>query len=143
MLRKKVSNKVYAVVLILAITLLSSICFGSLQWSYLIDCSNSLNKTQTTFGRQALECYASTMVEPFDRAGLIILLQTIDEEGDWVTVTGWTDYNKAIATLDEVYAVSDGTYRMSLQHTAFAEDDTDYSDPLELFHVYSDERTYP
>ena len=141
MAKKRVSNKVFFMVLVVAITLLSSVCFA--RWSYLVETSNGLSKTTTTLGRKALDCYGTTMVDGFVGAGVRVILQTLDQDGDWVTVTGWTDYHEDFAGVEEVIAVSDGTYRLHVQHTAYAEDDTDFSDPLEIHHSYSSIQTYP
>lgn len=142
MLKKKVSNKAFAIMLTIVISLFGSVCFGALQWTYLMETSNGLNKTTTTLGKQALSCYGTTLVETYYGAGVRVLLQTIDEEGDWATVTGWTDFHEDFAGLSETYAVSDGTYRLQVQHTAYAEGDTDFSEPLETHYSYSSIQIY-
>ncbi len=142
MLNKRVSNKIFAIFLVVAISLLGSICMASANWSYMIDNSNALSKTTTGFGKRALESYGSTMVDGMYRAGVVVLLQQQDAEGDWISINAWDNYDSVAAVVDEVFAVPNGTYRLEVHHKAYAEDDTDYSDPLELFTSHSVIQTY-
>ncbi len=142
MQKKKVSNKIFAIFLVVAISLLGSICMASANWSYMIDNSNSLTKTTTGFGQRALESYASTMVDGEYRAGVVVLLKQLDAEGDWISINAWDDYDIGFAAVDEVYAVPNGTYKLEIHHKAYAEDDTEYATPIELFTVDSRTQTY-
>ena len=108
----------------------------------MVELSNALSKTKTALGRKALECYGTTMVDGNYGAGVWVLLQEEDEDGDWVTVTGWSDFDSEIAAVDEVYPVGKGTYQLQVYHTAYAEDDTTFSNPLEGQYSYSVQQTY-
>lgn len=142
MLKKKLLKKFFALLLVAVCLAVGSLSFASMQWDYLIDLSNALSKTKTALGRKALECYGSTMVDGDCGAGVWVLLQEIDESGDWITVTGWSDFDSEIAAIDEIHAVGTGTYQLQVYHTAYAEDDTTFSNPLEGQYSYSVQQTY-
>ena len=75
-------------------------------------------------------------------AGVWVLLQEEDENDDWITVTGWSAFGSEIAQVCEVYPVGTGTYQLQVYHTAYAEDDTTFSNPLEGQYSYSVQQTY-
>lgn len=142
MLKKKLSKKFFALLLVVVCLVVGSLSFASMEWDYMVELSNALSKTKTALGRKALECYGTTMVDGNYGAGVWVLLQEIDESGDWITVTGWSDFDSEIAAVDEVYAVGTGTYQLQVYHTAYAEDDTTFSNPLEGQYSYSVQQTY-
>lgn len=142
MLKKKLSKKFFALLLVAVCLAVGSLSFASMEWDYLIDLSNALSKTKTTLGRKALECYGSTMVDGQLGAGVWVLLQEEDENDDWITVTGWSAFGSEIAQVCEVYPVGTGTYQLQVYHTAYAEDDTTFSNPLEGQYSYSVQQTY-
>ncbi len=142
MLKKKLSKKFFALLLLAVCLVVGSLSFASMEWDYLIDLSNALSKTKTTLGRKALECYGSTMVDGQLGAGVWVLLQEEDENDDWITVTGWSAFGSEIAQVCEVYPVGTGTYQLQVYHTAYAEDDTTFSNPLEGQYSYSVQQTY-
>lgn len=142
MLKKKLSKKFFALLLLAVCLVVGSLSFASMEWDYLIDLSNALSKTKTTLGRKALECYGSTMVDGQLGAGVWVLLQEKDENDDWITVTGWSAFGSEIAQVCEVYPVGTGTYQLQVYHTAYAEDDTTFSNPLEGQYSYSVQQTY-
>lgn len=140
---KKLSKKFVVALLVIASIIVCSISFANTNWSYLIDLSNALSKTTTTFGRKALECYGSTMVDDDYGAGVYVLLQKQNSDGEWETQTGWSDFDSEFATICEVFAVGNGTYRLQLFHTAYEADDTTFSNPKEGHYSYSVIQTYP
>lgn len=142
MLKKKLSKKFFALLLVAVCLVVGSLSFASMEWDYLVDLSNALSKTKTALGRKALECYGTTMVDGQLGAGVWVLLQEIDESGDWITVTGWSDFDSEIASICEIYPVGTGTYQLQVYHTAYAEDDTTFSNPLEGQYSYSVQQTY-
>lgn len=142
MLKKKLSKKFFALLLVAVCLVVGSLSFASMEWDYLVDLSNALSKTKTALGRKALECYGTTMVDGQLGAGVWVLLQEIDESGDWITITGWSDFDSEIASICEVYPVGTGTYQLQVYHTAYAEDDTTFSNPLEGQYSYSVQQTY-
>lgn len=142
MLKKKLSKKFFALLLVVVCLVVGSLSFASMQWDYMVELSNALSKTKTTLGRKALECYGSTMVDGQLGAGVWVLLQEEDESGDWITVTGWSAFDSEFAQVCEVYPVGTGTYQLQVYHTAYAEDDTTFSNPLEGQYSYSVQQTY-
>lgn len=142
MLKKKLSKKFFALILIAVCLVVGTLSFANAEWSYLVDLSNALSKTKTTLGRKALECYGSTMVDGQLGSGVRVLLQEKDEEGDWITVTGWSAFGSEISQVDEVFPVDSGTYQLQVYHTAYEEDDTDFSNPIEGQYTYSVKQTY-
>ena len=142
MLKKKLSKKFFALLLVAVCLVVGSLSFASMEWDYLVDLSNALSKTKTALGRKALECYGTTMVDGQLGAGVWVLLQEIDESGDWITVTGWSDFDSEIASICEVYPVGTGTYQLQVYHTAYEEDDTTFSNPIEGQYSYSVQQTY-
>ena len=142
MLKKKLSKKFFALLLVAVCLVVGSLSFANVEWDYLVELSNALSKTKTALGRKALECYGSTMVDGQLGAGVWVLLQEEDDDGDWVTVTGWSAFGSEIAQIDEIYAVGTGTYQLQVYHTAYAEDDTTFSNPLEGQYSYSVQQTY-
>ena len=142
MLKKKLSKKFFALLLVAACLVLGSLSFASMEWDYMVELSNALSKTKTTLGRKALECYGSTMTDGDYGAGVWVLLQEKDENDDWITVTGWSAFGSEIAQVCEVYPVGTGTYQLQVYHTAYAEDDTTFSNPLEGQYSYSVQQTY-
>ncbi len=142
MLKKKLSKKFFALLLVAVCLAVGSLSFANMEWDYMVELSNALSKTKTALGRKALECYGTTMVDGNYGAGVWVLLQEEDEDGDWVTVTGWSDFDSEIAAVDEVYPVGKGTYQLQVYHTAYAEDDTTFSNPLEGQYSYSVQQTY-
>lgn len=142
MLKKKLSKKFFALLLVAVCLVLGSLSFASMEWDYMVELSNALSKTKTTLGRKALECYGSTMTDGDYGAGVWVLLQEKDENDDWITVTGWSAFGSEIAQVCEVYPVGTGTYQLQVYHTAYAEDDTTFSNPLEGQYSYSVQQTY-
>lgn len=142
MLKKKLSKKFFALILIAVCLVVGTLSFANVEWSYLVDLSNALSKTKTTLGRKALDCYGTTMVDGQLGAGVRVLLQEKDEDGDWITITGWSDFDSEIASVDEVFPVDSGTYQLQVYHTAYEEDDTDFSNPIEGQYTYSVKQTY-
>lgn len=142
MLKKKLSKKFFALLLVALCLVVGSLSFANVEWDYLVELSNALSKTKTALGRKALECYGSTMVDGQLGAGVWVLLQEEDESGDWITVTGWSAFGSEIAQVDEIHPVGTGTYQLQVYHTAYAEDDTTFSNPLEGQYSYSVQQTY-
>ena len=142
MLKKKLSKKFFALLLVALCLVVGSLSFANVEWDYLVELSNALSKTKTALGRKALECYGSTMVDGQLGAGVWVLLQEEDENDDWITVTGWSAFGSEIAQVCEVYPVGTGTYQLQVYHTAYAEDDTTFSNPLEGQYSYSVQQTY-
>lgn len=142
MLKKKLSKKFFALLLVAVCLVVGSLSFASMEWDYMVELSNALSKTKTALGRKALECYGSTMVDGQLGAGVWVLLQEEDENDDWITVTGWSAFGSEIAQVCEVYPVGTGTYQLQVYHTAYAEDDTTFSNPLEGQYSYSVQQTY-
>ena len=142
MLKKKLSKKFFALLLVALCLVVGSLSFANVEWDYLVELSNALSKTKTTLGRKALECYGSTMVDGQLGAGVWVLFQEEDENDDWITVTGWSAFGSEIAQVCEVYPVGTGTYQLQVYHTAYAEDDTTFSNPLEGQYSYSVQQTY-
>ena len=142
MLKKKLSKKFFALLLVVVCLVVGSLSFASMEWDYMVELSNALSKTKTALGRKALECYGSTMTDGDYGAGVWVLLQEEDEDGDWTTVTGWSAFGSEIAQVCEVYPVGTGTYQLQVYHTAYAEDDTTFSNPLEGQYSYSVQQTY-
>ena len=142
MLKKKLSKKFFALLLVAVCLVLGSLSFANMEWDYMVELSNALTKTKTALGRKALECYGTTMVDGDYGAGVWVLLQEKDENDDWITVTGWSDFGEDFAVIDEIYAVGTGTYQLQVYHTAYAEDDTTFSNPLEGQYSYSVQQTY-
>ena len=142
MLKKKLSKKFFALLLVAVCLVVGSLSFASMEWDYMVELSNALSKTKTALGRKALECYGTTMVDGDYGAGVWVLLQEKDENDDWITVTGWSDFGEDFAVIDEIYAVGTGTYQLQVYHTAYAEDDTTFSNPLEGQYSYSVQQTY-
>lgn len=142
MLKKKLSKKFFALLLVALCLVVGSLSFANVEWDYMVELSNALSKTKTALGRKALECYGSTMVDGQLGAGVWVLLQEEDENDDWITVTGWSAFGSEIAQVCEVYPVGTGTYQLQVYHTAYAEDDTTFSNPLEGQYSYSVQQTY-
>lgn len=142
MLKKKLSKKFFALLLVAVCLVVGSLSFASMEWDYMVELSNALSKTKTALGRKALECYGSTMTDGDYGAGVWVLLQEEDENDDWITITGWSAFGSEIAQVCEVYPVGTGTYQLQVYHTAYAEDDTTFSNPLEGQYSYSVQQTY-
>lgn len=137
-----VKNKAFFVVLVGVISLIGTVCFATLNWSYLSDCSLGFEKTKIgILQRDGLTCYGSTMVYDNDYAGITLYLKTLDDDGDWVTVTAWEDIDTQVAVVDVDYAVGSGTYRIETTHKAFLPDDLDT--PVEMHYMESEEITIP
>lgn len=133
-------NKICGILLIVIVALLSSVCFGTLQWSYLSSCEYAFDETKVgIFREDGVACYGSTMVDPPNYAGVTVYLKTLDEFGDWVTVTAWQDKDSQFAAVDTDYAVDPGTYRIEVTHKAYVP--SDLETPVEMFYTESESVT--
>lgn len=128
---KKAKNKVCVGAIFVIMTLLSSICLGSLNWSYIDECTHDFYEVQISLFKKGLHCYGTTDVDIPNYAGVTVYLKELDSDGDWVTVTAWEDKDYICAAVDVEYAVSSGTYKLELMHKAYLANDL--STPVEIF----------
>ena len=128
-------KKIVGTLLVVATMLISSVCLASLNWSYLFDCTNSLNNTTTGLGKTALACYGKTSVDFTYDAGVTVFLKELDSDGDWVTVTAWEDVDNEMACVSQDYAVGAGTYKLEVMHKAY--EAGDHSEALEIHYSES------
>ena len=134
---KVVKNKVLVVVLVVAMALLGTVCFAALQWSYLIDCVYGFEETKIgVLRKDGVACYGSTEVEYPNYAKVTVFLKTLDDDGDWVTVTAWSDQDSDFAFVDEEFEVDPGTYKIETTHRAYTS--SSYSTPVETHYMESD-----
>ena len=134
---KILKNKVLVVVLVVALALLGTVCFAALQWSYLVDCTYGFEETKIGILRKdGVACLGSTEVDPPNYAKVVVFLKTLDEDGDWVTVTAWEDFDSYYAVVDVEYEVDPGTYKIETTHRAYAPDDLTL--PVETHYMESD-----
>lgn len=134
---KVVKNKALVVVLVVAMALLGTVSFCALQWSYLSDCTVGFEETRIgILQKKGVTCVGTTEVDYPNYAGVTVYLKTLDEDGDWVTVTAWSDKDSGIAIVDTDYAVAPGTYKIETTHRAYEPDDL--SLPVETFYAESD-----
>lgn len=135
---KMVKNKFNCVVLIVLTVLISSFSFCAMNWSYIAECTHAFEEVKIGILQQkGLLCYGTTEVDPPNYAGITVYLKTLDEDGDWVTVTAWQDKDYVLAYVDTDYAVADGTYKLELTHKAYLPDDLDT--PVEIHYSETEE----
>lgn len=129
-------TKTIGIVSVIVAMLITTVCFGVINWSYLVSTSTALTETKIGILRkQGVSCSATTCVEPWCDCKVTVFLETLDEEGDWVTVTAWEDVDNEIAAIGEDIEADDGTYRLYNIHKAL--DPDDHSNILETHYSYS------
>lgn len=134
---KKVNNKVFFVVLIVAMALLGSVSFCALQWSYLVDCTLSISEVRIgIFQQKGINSYGTTMVDGDNYAGVTVFLKKQNANGTYSTVTAWENIDSEFAVVNEDFAVSSGTYKVVTSHKAYLPDDLE--NPVEIFHEETD-----
>lgn len=138
-MQKAAKSKFLCIGLIVAMLLISSISFCALNWSCLIDCTNALRETTIGLFQDGLNCYGVTSVEPEYDAGVVVFLQQLDEEGDWINIASWEDIDERIAAVDEDIAVEPGEYRLKVRYKAYERGEHDL--PIETHTNYSEEIT--
>lgn len=123
---KVAKNKVFGIVLVVAMTLLSSVCLCALNWSYISDCTRGLEERRVgILQKKGVLVVGTTLVDPPNYAGITLYLEKLDEDGDWVGVKSWSDLGSQIAGVDEEYACGTGTFRVKTVHKAYEPDDLD------------------
>lgn len=134
---KVLKNKILVVAIVVVMALLGTVSFCALQWSYLSDCSIGFEETKVgIWGKDGVSCYGTTIVDYPNYAGVTVYLKTLDEEGDWVTVTAWSDKDSGAAVVDTEYEVDPGTYKIETTHKAYLPSNLDVS--VESFYAESD-----
>ncbi len=108
-----------------------------LRWTGLSSCSTSLTVKSVGAFKTTLTCHGTTTVYNGYYAGVIVYLETLDDDGDWVTVTAWSDYDSPFAAVSEDYKVSAGTYRLSTTHRSYTSNN--YSVPYETHYMTSNQ----
>ena len=138
-MQKKIS---ICLVMVLAVLLTLVIVYATdevreeqLRWTGINSCATSLNVKSVGAFKTTLTCYGSTTVYDGYYAGVIVYLETLDSDNDWVTVTAWSDYDPDCASVYEDYKVSAGQYRLTTTHRSYTS--SDYSVPLETHHMTS------
>ena len=135
---KMVKSKFICVALIVLTVLISSFSFCAVNWSYIAECTHALEEVRIgILQRKGLSCYGTTEVDESYYAGITVYLKTIDEDGDWVTVTAWQDQDEDIAIVDLEYPVDAGTYKLELTHKAYLPDDLET--PVEIHYSETNE----
>lgn len=130
-------NKALVVVLVVALALLGTVSFCALQWSYLVDCTYGFEETKIgIWGKDGVTCLGSTEVDYPNYAKVVVFLKTLDEDGDWVTVTAWSDQDSGYAVVDLDYEVDPGTYKLETTHRAYTS--SAYDIPVETHYMESD-----
>lgn len=129
-------TKSIGIISVIVAMLFATVCLGVINWSYLVETSTALTETKIGILRkQGVRCSSTTCVEPWYDCEVTTFLQTLDEDGDWVTVTAWEDIDNEIAAIAVEYEVPDGTYRLYNVHKAL--DPDDHSIILESHDSYS------
>lgn len=135
---KVAKNKFLCGTLIVLMVLLSSFSFCYVNWSYLVSCSRALEEVRIgIFQEKGLSCYGTTEVDESYYAGITVYLKTLDEDGDWVTVTAWQNQRIDIVAVSEEYPVDAGTYKLELTHKAYLPNDLDT--PVEIHYSETNE----
>lgn len=134
-MQKVAKSEFLCIGLIVAMLLISSISFCALNWSCLIDCSNSLNETTIGLFQDGLNCYGKSLVEPEYDAGVVVFLQQEDSYGDWINIASWEDIDEQIAIVSEDIAVDPGLYRLKVRYKAYERGEHDL--PIETHTNYS------
>lgn len=106
-----------------------------LRWTGLDTCATALNIKSIGAFKTTLSCTGSTNVYSGYYAGVIVYLEKYDSDGDWVTVTAWSDYDSDFAAVSEDYKVTAGRYRLSTTHRSYTSND--YSTPFETHYMTS------
>ena len=134
---KVLKNKVLVVAIVVVMALLGTVSFCALQWSYLADCVYGFEETKIgIWGKDGVACFGSTEVDYPNYASVTVYLKTLDEDGDWVTVTAWSDKDSDIAVVDTEFEVDPGTYKIETTHKAYLPNNLDVS--VESFYAESD-----
>ena len=125
---KVLKNKVLVVAIFVVMALLGTVSFCALQWSYLSDCTYGFGETKIgILQKDGLAFYGTTEVDYPNYAGVTVYLKTLDEDGDWVTVTAWSDKDSGYAVVDTEYEVDPGTYKIETTHKAYLPSNLDVS----------------
>jgi len=133
---KKKASKIALIMSVIAALFIGTVSFAALQWSYIVECSNALREVSMGWFKKGANCYGTTVAEMGYDAGITVFLETLDEDGDWVTVTSWSDIDSEIAIVDVDYELSSGTYRLYVYHRAY--EAGDHSLPIEMHYSYSE-----
>ena len=128
------TRKIFLLLTMVAL-LIGSASYAAMNWYALETCDNSLTVVSVGALKTKLGCYGGTAVYDGYSAGVIVYLERLDEDNDWVTVTAWNDYDVDYAFVDVDYKVPAGTYRLSCTHRSYPLNN--YSVPLETHYTTS------
>ena len=107
----------------------------AITWTGLCTCDNSLEVASVGAFRTKLAVYGGTTVHTGYYASVVVYLETLDEDNDWVTVTAWSDYDYIGAAVSTFFKVSAGTYRLYCIHRSYTNDS--YTFPVDTHYTTS------